>query len=125
MGKVSKKPVRPRVPINSRQPAIGRPDFSQVPPVPKIFGYARVSTVEQSLDMQITALKAAGCDLIFTDKLSGKTAQRLEFKRMMHHLQPHDIILVYALSRLFRNTEHLLGLFRQFKTQKVTLRSLT
>lgn len=118
---------RPRpTPIpKSLEPASHAPDFSKVPPVPYVFGYARVSTAEQSLDMQITALNAAGCNRIFTDKLSGKTAHRLEFKRMMKHLQPGDTIIVYSLSRLFRNTKHLLGLFDDFKAQKITLRSLT
>lgn len=99
----SRKPNRPRVPIKVSQPSIERPDFSQVPPVPYIWGYARVSTAEQSLDMQITALKAAGVEdrHILTDKLSGKTAQRLEFKRLLKHLQPGDTVIVYSLSRLF------------------------
>lgn len=117
--------ARPQIPIKSSQPAIQAPDFSKVPPVPYIFGYARVSTVEQSLDMQVTALNDAGCTRIFTDKLSGKTAQRLQFKLMMKHLQPGDTIVVYSLSRLFRNTKHLLELFDQFKKDKITLRSIT
>jgi DNA invertase Pin-like site-specific DNA recombinase len=90
-----------------------------------ILGYARVSTVEQRLDMQITALNEAGCTRIFTDKLSGKTAQRLEFKRMLKHLQPGDTLLVFSLSRLFRNTKQLLELFDRFKAERITLRSLT
>lgn len=120
-----KKPVRRRVPINRKEPASLGPDFSKVPAAPYIFGYARVSTVEQRLDMQVTALEEAGCTRIFTDKLSGKTAQRLQFKLMMKHLQPGDTIVVYSLSRLFRNTKHLLELFDQFKKDKITLRSIT
>ena len=121
----SKKPFRPRAPIKSIEPATVMPDFSKVPPVPRIFGYARVSTVAQRLDMQITALNDAGCDRLFTDKLSGKTAQRHDFKKMLHHLQRGDTILVYSLSRLFRNTKQLLELFDRFKADGITLRSLT
>lgn len=120
--KSSKKPAGPRAPIKSSQPAS---NFQKVPPVPYIFGYARVSTVEQRLDMQLTALEEIGCTRIFTDKLSGKTAQRHQFKLMMKHLQPGDTIVVYSLSRLFRNTKHLLELFDQFKKDKIILRSIT
>lgn len=125
--KKSKKVNRQRVPINGKQPAIERPDFSQVPAVPYIWGYARVSTVEQSLDMQITALKAAGCEdkHILADKLSGKTAQRQAFKLLLKKLQPGDTLIIYAFSRIFRNTKLLLELFDDFKAKKVKLISLT
>lgn len=123
--KKSKNVTRPRPPIRVSLPAIEKPDFSKVPPVPYIFGYARVSTKEQRLDLQLTALKDAGCTRIFTDKLSGKTAKRMEFKLMLHHLQRGDTILVYSLSRLFRNTKQLLELFDKFKADGITLRSLT
>ncbi len=125
--KKSRKPVRPRVTKSGPQPAYDGPDFSKVPPVPYIWGYARVSTAEQSLDMQITALKAAGCEdrrLLF-DKLSGKTAQRLEFKRLLKALQPHDTLIIYSFSRIFRNTKLLLELFDDFKAKKIKLISLT
>ncbi len=125
--KKSRKPARPRVTIKANQQAFESPDFSKVPPVPYIWGYARVSTAEQSLDMQITALKAAGCEdrrLLF-DKLSGKTAQRLEFKRLLKALQPHDTLIIYSFSRIFRNTKLLLELFDDFKAKKIKLISLT
>lgn len=121
----SKKANRPLAPISQSLLAIGRTDFSKVPPIPYIFGYARVSTIEQRLDLQLTALKEAGCTRIFTDKLSGKTAHRLEFKRMLKHLQPGDTLLVYSLSRLFRNAKQLLEIFDKFKADRITLRSLT
>jgi DNA invertase Pin-like site-specific DNA recombinase len=123
--KHSKKPVRPRPFQKVGQHCIEMPDFSKVPPVPYIFGYARVSTVQQRLDLQMTVLKEAGCKRIFTDKLSGKTAQRHQFKLMLKHLQRGDTILVYSLSRLFRNTKQLLELFDKFKADGITLRSLT
>lgn len=97
----------------------------EIPAVPKIFGYARVSTAEQSLDMQLTALEGAGCDRIFSDKLSGKTAHRIQFNLMLKHLQKGDTILVYSMSRLFRNAAKLLALFDDFKRIGVELRSLT
>lgn len=94
-------------------------------PVPYVFGYARVSTADQSLDMQVTALKAVPCTRIFTDKLTGKTAHRPEFRLMLKHLQPGDTVAVYSLSRLFRNTKQLLDLFDDFTAKNITLKSIT
>lgn len=117
--KKSKQRVRPRVLKSTQQPA------TKIQKVPYIFGYARVSTVEQRLDMQITALEAVPCTRIFMDKLSGKSAQRLDFKLMLKHLQEGDTVVVYSLSRLFRNTKQLLELFDDFNSRDITLRSLT
>lgn len=120
----SKQRVRPRVSNKSKQPS-KEAEILEIPAVPKIFGYARVSTAEQSLDMQLTALEKSGCDRIFSDKMSGKTAQRLQFRLMLKHLQKGDTVLVYSMSRLFRNAAKLLALFDDFKKIGVELRSLT
>lgn len=98
--------------------------FLEVPPVPRIFGYARVSTLEQSLGMQTSMLKASGCDRIFEDKISA-AGRRPEYNLMRKHCQPGDTIKVYSLSRLFRDTKKLLILFDELKAERVELISLT
>ncbi len=72
-------------------------------------GYARVSTADQNLDIQLRALKKAGCQKIFREKISGATRQRPEFQRMLDQLRPSDTVLVWKLDRLARSTRDLLN----------------
>jgi DNA invertase Pin-like site-specific DNA recombinase len=72
-------------------------------------GYARVSTRDQNLDLQLKALKKAGCEKIFREKLSGFTRQRPEFQRMLDQIRPGDVIIVWKLDRLARSTRDLLN----------------
>jgi len=72
-------------------------------------GYARVSTQDQNLDLQLKALKKAGCQKIFREKLSGFNRQRPEFQRMLDQIRPGDIIVVWKLDRLARSTRDLLN----------------
>lgn len=71
-------------------------------------GYARVSTLDQNLDLQLQALKKAGCKRIFREKGSGANRQRPEFQRMLDQLREGDSIVVWKLDRLARSTRHLL-----------------
>ena len=71
-------------------------------------GYARVSTRDQNLDLQLKALKKAGCAKIFREKLSGAVRQRPEFQRMLDQIRPGDTIIVWKLDRLARSTRDLL-----------------
>src|SRR6266446_2502561 len=71
-------------------------------------GYARVSTVEQNLDLQLQALKKAGCRRIFQEKISGSNRDRPEFQRMLDQIREDDIIVVWKLDRLARSTRDLL-----------------
>jgi len=57
-------------------------------------GYARVSTLDQNLDLQLQALKKAGCRRIFQEKISGSNRNRPEFRRMLEHPRPVDVALV-------------------------------
>lgn len=67
----------------------------------KLVGYARVSTVEQNLDLQISALQAAGCSAIFTNQgLSGANFQRPGLRKALRQLQDGDMIVVWRLDRL-------------------------
>jgi DNA invertase Pin-like site-specific DNA recombinase len=71
-------------------------------------GYARVSTLEQNLDLQLQALKKAGCRRIFQEKISAATRNRPEFQRMLDQIREDDIVVVWKLDRLARSTRDLL-----------------
>ena len=72
-------------------------------------GYARVSTQDQSLDLQLKALKKAGCQKTFREKVSGASRQRPEFQRMLDQIRSGDTIIVWKLDRLARSTRDLLN----------------
>ena len=63
-------------------------------------GYARVSTQDQKLDLQLKALKEAGCQKIFREKVSGFIRQRPEFEGMLDQIRPGDTIVVWKLDRV-------------------------
>ncbi|MHA7145367.1 recombinase family protein [Arthrobacter sp. TmT3-37] len=89
-------------------------------------GYARVSTVEQSADLQHAALTAAGCNRIFTDHgVSGTTASRPELDKLLDHLRKGDEVVVWKLDRLGRNTRNLLVLIDDLEHRGVHFRSVT
>lgn len=90
------------------------------------FGYARVSTSQQSLDIQINALKAEGVEehRIFTDKTSGKDTEREGLKLLRLKVEPGDIILVSQLDRLGRDTYDMIHLIKEFVSMHVTVRFL-
>jgi DNA invertase Pin-like site-specific DNA recombinase len=68
------------------------------------YGYARVSTKSQDYQGQLDALKVAGCDKIYSEKITGKTTDdRRQFKRLMKDLLPGDIVVVVKLDRLARS----------------------
>lgn len=67
-----------------------------------IYGYARVSTVGQELDIQLEPLRALGCIRIFCEKESGARDDRRELRRMLRALKPGDVVIVSALDRLTR-----------------------
>ena len=80
------------------------------------YGYARVSTAKQDYAIQVNALKAAGCETIFTEKVSGKsTDNRTEFKRLMRALRPGDIVVVTKLDRLARSSRDLLNILHDLE----------
>lgn len=71
-------------------------------------GYARVSTREQNLDLQLGALKGAGCDRIFEDTMSGTKAGRPGLAKALDALREGDTLIVWKLDRLGRNVKDLL-----------------
>lgn len=72
-------------------------------------GYARVSTQDQKLELQLKSLKKVGCQKIFREKVSGFNRRRPEFQRMVDQIRPGDIIIVWKLDRLARSTRDLLN----------------
>ena len=72
-------------------------------------GYARVSTLDQKLELQLKSLKKAGCQKIFREKVSGFNRQRPEFQRMLDQIRSGDVIIVWKLDRLARSTRDLLN----------------
>lgn len=92
----------------------------------RLFGYARVSTSQQSLDMQINALKEAGVkeNRIFTDVASGKNTDRDGLTLLRLKVEENDIILVKKLDRLGRDTADMILLIKDFDDMKVAVRFL-
>ena len=88
-------------------------------------GYARVSTTDQNLDLQLTALKEAGCGRIYQEKISGAKRDRPELQRLLDQLRPDDIIVVWKLDRLARSTQNLLELVDHIKNAEASFCSLS
>lgn len=67
-------------------------------------GYARISTTDQSLDLQLDALNADGCERIYTEVASGAKDDRAELAKALDNLRPGDVFIVYKLDRMARST---------------------
>lgn len=87
-------------------------------------GYARVSTQDQNLDRQMDNLRAAGCERIFNEKMTGTKSDRPELKTMLLTLRSGDILVIDSFSRLSRSTKDLLQLVDQLTAMGVHLVSL-
>ena len=92
----------------------------------KLVGYARVGTGDQDLQLQLDALKTAGCsDVdIYTDKASGARASRPGLDNCLATLQPGDTLVVWRLDRLGRSMPHLVGLVEELLGKGIGFRSL-
>lgn len=88
-------------------------------------GYARVSTYDQNLNLQIDALKKVDCEKIFTDQVSGSTTCRPQLEAVLDFLREGDTLVVWRLDRLGRNLRHLCELVTQLEEKGIGFRSLT
>lgn len=89
------------------------------------FGYARVSTLEQNLNLQTDALTAAGCKEIVTDEISGSMVERPGLNKLLEKLRHGDELIVWRLDRLGRSIRHLIELINNFHNKGIIFRSLT
>lgn len=90
-----------------------------------LIGYARVSTQDQDNAAQISALEAAGCELIFKEKASGGRWKRPELHRLLGQLRKDDVVVVWKLDRLSRSLKDLLTLMEEIDRAGAGFRSLT
>jgi DNA invertase Pin-like site-specific DNA recombinase len=88
-----------------------------------IYGYARVSTAAQESG-QVAQLKAAGCEKIFREKITGTTADRPQLKKLMARLAAGDVVITPAVDRLSRDTTDLLVIARDMQRAGAGIRSL-
>lgn len=89
-----------------------------------VIGYARVSTIEQTLHLQQDALLVAGATSIYADKASGKTADRPELAHCLKALRDGDTLVVWRLDRLGRNLQDLIRIVNELETRGVKFKSL-
>ena len=96
-------------------------------PKPRLVGYARVSTDDQDLSLQIDALTKQGipANSIFMDKISGAKTERPGLNECLKSLQPGDILVVWRLDRLGRSMRHLITLVEDLRNKGIGFRSVS
>lgn len=87
-------------------------------------GYARVSTQDQNLNLQMDDLKKAGCEKIFTDVVSGTKSERDGLEEALTFLREGDTFVVWKLDRLGRSLKHLIEIVTDLNDKKIGFRSL-
>lgn len=87
-------------------------------------GYARVSTKDQAVDLQLDALKRAGCAKVYSKIISGARAHRPVLEGLLETLRPGDVLVIWKLDRLGRSLPHLIGIINDLTARKVGLKSL-
>jgi DNA invertase Pin-like site-specific DNA recombinase len=100
--------------------------MTETHPEKRLIGYARVSTVGQTLDSQLEQLRAAGCGSrnIYREKVTGARPDRCELNRMLGKLAPGDVVMVTRIDRLARSTFDLFGILKRIVDAKAQFRSL-
>lgn len=89
-----------------------------------LIGYARVSTFDQNLSLQVDALQRAGCEKIFQDKVSGAKADRPGLQEALEYIRQGDTLAVWRLDRLGRSLRHLIETVSRLEEQGIGFRSL-
>ncbi len=90
-----------------------------------VLGYARVSTAQQNVDMQVRELNAAGAERVWTEQMSGGRDDRPELAALLAYARSGDTVVVWRLDRLGRSLPHLLAVVEDLDARGVELRSLT
>jgi DNA invertase Pin-like site-specific DNA recombinase len=90
-----------------------------------LVGYARVSTHDQDLSLQLDALQAAGCDKIYTEKASGAQRDRPQLQAALDYMRDQDTLVVWKLDRLARSLKQLIDTVEALGERGIGLRSLT
>src|SRR5213080_3122678 len=90
-----------------------------------LIGYARVSTQDQTLNLQKDALEKIGCSTIFTDTASGATTERKGLDAALAYVREGDTLVVWRLDRLGRSLKHLIETISQLDNRKIGFKSLT
>ncbi len=90
-----------------------------------LVGYARVSTREQNQALQLDALRAAGCERVYTEKASGAQRERPELTAALDYAREGDTLVVWKLDRLARSIRQLIETVEDLEQRKIGLRSLT
>lgn len=90
-----------------------------------LIGYARVSTLDQNLDLQEKALQNSGCNKIFVDKASGSRSARPGLEKSLEMLREGDTFIVWKLDRLGRNIKDLIDFVKDLESKKIQFKSLT
>jgi DNA invertase Pin-like site-specific DNA recombinase len=88
------------------------------------YGYARVSTTDQDLTIQVTKLKEGGCEVIRQEKITGTTRDgRTELRTLLDFIRPGDILMVTRIDRLARSIGDLQDIVRELRTKGATLKA--
>ena len=90
-----------------------------------LIGYARVSTFQQDTDLQLAALKEAGCKKIFEETASGARTDRPELRRCLEYLREGDVLITWKLDRLARSLKQLADIVHDLGERQVGFRCLT
>ena len=90
-----------------------------------LIGYARVSTLDQNPQMQTEALKAAGCERIFTEKASGARNDRLQLAVALEYMRHGDTLVIWKLSRLARSLKQIIETTYALQEREIGLKVLT
>jgi DNA invertase Pin-like site-specific DNA recombinase len=90
-----------------------------------LVGYARVSTLDQNPQLQIDALKQAGCERLYVEKASGAHRERPELRAALEYMRPGDTLVVWRLSRLARSLKQIIETAHELEQRKQALKVLT
>ncbi|WP_129125906.1 recombinase family protein [Geomonas oryzae] len=90
----------------------------------QVIGYARVSSTDQKLDVQLDQLAAIGVDKVYAEKASGADVERVELSAMLDYVREGDTVVACKLDRIARSTAHLLSIVEKLNARGVTLKVL-